>query len=122
MYSKLPDYGDFRRFDLSNEMELSATSQRIFAGFPETPWLTLKRHLFNMRIPGKLFKAIRAKSTNDKKDEFTQERLFQRVDKVHISRTPNELKEMSFEDYGDGGLSPYAGYLSALFHDYFYRY
>ena len=37
----------------------------------------------------------------DKKDEVAQERLFRRLDKIHISKTPNELLEIDFVDYGD---------------------
>ena len=56
-----------------------------------------------MHIPKKLFKSLRETHRQDKIDEFKQEGLFQRVSKIHISRTPNEIREMDFADGGDGG-------------------
>ena len=46
MYSRLPDYEDFRGFDLSGGNDLTAISNRIYEGFAKHPWLTLKHHLF----------------------------------------------------------------------------
>ena len=56
-----------------------------------------------MRIPKKLFNAAREIPLYDKEDEFKRERLFQRVYKIPISKTPNEIARMDFVDYGDGG-------------------
>ena len=42
MDSQLRGHGDFQRFNLSNEMELAATSSRILAGFSKPLWLTPK--------------------------------------------------------------------------------
>ena len=94
MYIQLPAYDDFQSFDLPNEMELSAISERISAGFAPPSRLTLKHHLFNMRVPKKLFKAIRENATNDKKDEFTQERSLRRAGEILISKTPNEIADL----------------------------
>ena len=38
IYSRLPDYDDFRGFDLYTEIELSAISERILKGHPKTSW------------------------------------------------------------------------------------
>ena len=81
-------------------MELSATSQRISAGFAKPSWLTLKRHLFNMHVPKELFKAIHGAATNDTENEFKHEGLSQRAAKIHISETLNGLVGMDFVDYG----------------------
>ena len=58
--------------------------------------LTLKRHIFNMRAPAKLFNAIRGNAMNDKNGEFKQERLLKRLAKIHISETFNDLVDMDF--------------------------
>lgn len=36
---------------------------------------------------------------SDKKGEFTQESMIQRVGKTHISKSFNDLSEMDFADY-----------------------
>ena len=73
MNSQLRDYGNFHGFDLSSEMELSATPKRMQAGFRKPSWLTLKPSLFNAHIRKKLRKAIRENATNEKMDgEFNR--------------------------------------------------
>ena len=74
MYNRLPVYAYCLRFDLSNEIELSAISSRLSEGFAKPSWITLKHHLFNTHIPKNLFNAIRKLFANDKEDEFNQER------------------------------------------------
>ena len=103
MYIQLPGRGDAQGFDLPNAMELVAISRSICVGFAKPSRLTLKRYLFNMRAPGNYVKAIRENATNDKGDGFKQERLFRWVGKIHISKTPIDLAEIGFADYGDGG-------------------
>ena len=70
MYIKLPDNDDFHCVYLSSVIELSAISKRIPVWFAKPYRLNLTNHLFNMRIPEKLFNAIRDLVTNDKKYEF----------------------------------------------------
>ena len=81
-------------------------------GFQNPPWITLKHHLFNAKIPNKLLKAIREIATGDKKDSFAKGRLFQTVCKILISKTPDELSGVDFSDYGDPATTPYARYFS----------
>lgn len=52
-----------------------------------------------MRIPKKLFRAIRKIPTVGEKDEFKQDRNLRPVSKIPISETPGELAEMDFVDY-----------------------
>ena len=104
-YSQLHDYDDFRGFDLPNDNDIPAISQRIYEWFANPSRITLKRHLHCMRIPKTLFKAVREIPLVDKKDEFTQAMLCRIVAKIHISKTPNGLAGMDFIDYGDGGDS-----------------
>ena len=66
MYIQLPAYYDFHGFDLYREALLAVIPKRIFAGFAKPSRLTLKRHLFNMAVRKKLFKAIRANAMIDK--------------------------------------------------------
>ena len=75
-----------------------------------------------MRIPKELFKAIREISLNDKKDKFNHGGLFQRVDKIPISKTSNELAAVNFVYYGDGEDFHHIQYMfCAIFSDYFCR-
>ena len=53
---------------------------------------------------GAVFKAIREIATSDKKDEFNHEMMSRRVDKISISKTPNELAEMDFDYVGHGAF------------------
>ena len=55
-----------------------------------------------MRTPKKLLRDVMEIPLNDKNDEFTQERLLQRVAKIPISKTSNGLSGMDIVDYGDG--------------------
>ena len=70
MYSQLHGYDYFHCLDLANEIELSANSQRIPAGFAKPSWLTRKHHLLNMHIRNQLFNAIRELATSDKQDKW----------------------------------------------------
>ena len=106
MYIQLPDYDDFQCSDLPNELEVAVISKRIFAGFPIHAWLKLKRHLFNMRAPAKLFKAISGDTSNDKKDGDNQEILFLPM-LENISRTSNGRAGIDLPDYGDGATFPH---------------
>ena len=99
MYRQLPGYGGSHGSVPSGEMALSAIARRIPSGFPNPSWIALKHHLFNARFPKKLLKAIRGNTLCDMKDEFDKERLFRRVDKIPISKTPDGLSEMGFVDY-----------------------
>ena len=101
MYIQLPDYDDFRRFDLPIEADLTAISKRVYGGLPGTSWLNLKNHLLITHTPKKLFKSLRETRTQDKKGGIRRERLFRRVDKIPTSRAFNDLAEMDFAD--DGG-------------------
>ena len=100
MYSQLPDYDDFRGYDLGIDEQLERAATLIFANFHKPSWQTLKHHLFTAKAPRKLFRKIKLLSENDKKDEFKQERMFGRVAKIPIANTSNELFEMDFVDYG----------------------
>ena len=66
MYIQLPGYSFFRCFDLPNEMELSATSQRIFTRPPTHSRLTPKHHLFNSNVPEQSRKSLIGNAMNDK--------------------------------------------------------
>ena len=72
---RLPNYDDFRGFDLSNEVDVSAIAKRVSAGFAKPSPPTLKHHLFNTHVPKKLFRSIRASDMGDKKDEFKKNRF-----------------------------------------------
>ena len=100
MYGRLPDFDDFQSFDLSKGMELPAISERIPAGLPKTSRITIKHHLFNMRIRKKLFKSTHGNVMKDNGVEFTIARLFRRLVTIHISPTFNDLSGMDFVDYG----------------------
>ena len=110
MYIQFPDYDDIRGFELPNEMDVSELSGRIFAEFTITSLITLNRHIYNMRVRKKLFKAIRENTLNDKKDESGQGGFFQRSANIPISGTFNDLAEMDFVDYGVGGTFLYMRY------------
>ena len=101
LYSQLPDYDDFRGYDLGIDEQLELAATLIFANFHKPSWQTLKHHLFTAKVPQKLFRKIKILAENDKKDEFKQERMFGRVAKIPIANTFNELVEMDFVDYGD---------------------
>ena len=58
MFGQLPGYGDFRGFALPGGGDLPTVSMSIYGVIPIISRRTLKRHLFNMDIPKKLFKAI----------------------------------------------------------------
>ena len=101
LYSQLPDYDDFRGYDLGIDEQLEKSDTLIYANFRKHPWQTSKRHLFTAKVPQKLFREIKISPENDKKDEFKQERMFGRVSKIPIANTSNELVEMDFVEYGD---------------------
>ena len=61
------------------ETDSAAISNRIYEGYAKPPRLTLKRHLFSMRMPGELLKPYGAISLSDKESEFENERLFRRA-------------------------------------------
>lgn len=82
-------------------MELSAISIRNFTGFPKPSRLTRKHHLLNAQIHRKLSKSIHGNATGDREDEFDQERLLRRVDRIHNTDAFKGLAEMDFLDYGD---------------------
>ena len=63
MYSQLRDYDECHGFGLSGETDLTAISYRIYERFSKPSWLTLKHHLFAMRIPNKLFRDLRETHT-----------------------------------------------------------
>ena len=49
----------------------------------------------------------------DREDEYKQERLFQRVARIHISIIPSELSEIDFvEGGGRGDFYPHTRYIS----------
>ena len=52
----------------------------------------------------KLFKRIRGIPWSIRKVNLRKKGLFRRVSKMHISKTFNDLAEMDFVDYGDGGV------------------
>ena len=101
LYSPLPDYDDFRGYDLRIDGQLEKAADLTYANFHKPSWQTLKHHLSTSKVPQKLFRGIKILAENDKKDEFKQERMFGRVAKIPISNTFNELVEMDFVDYGD---------------------
>ena len=73
-------------------------------------------------MPKKLFKAVSEIPIRDRKGEFKQSMLFQGVDKIHISKTSDELAELDFADDGDDAASlPITRYISQIPNDYFYR-
>ena len=53
--TRLPDYDDFRDFDLPSEMGSAVISERIFTMFAIHAWPTLKHHISHARIPKKSF-------------------------------------------------------------------
>ena len=106
MYSQLPDYADFRGFDLSIATDLAVISKRICEWFAKPSRLTLKHHLFSTHMPKKSPKSIRAISLNDSECEFKQEMLRRGVAKIPISKTSNEIAEMDFVDYGRDATRP----------------
>ena len=61
----------------------------------EPTWISIRHHIFKAHIPKKLFKAISG-----------IERLFQRVAKIHIYKTSNDLVQMDFVDPGDRAVKP----------------
>ena len=69
----------FGGFDISNENDSDAISNRIYEEFQRPSRLTLKHHLLILHMPKKLFISMRETPLNDKQDWFTRERLFQRV-------------------------------------------
>ena len=95
-YSQLLDYAEFRGFDPPNEMELSAISEGLSAGFPKPSWLTLRHHLFRMRVPKKVFPSTIGGAMNDKKDEFEQERLFRGWLKYIYRKLPTKWRQWIF--------------------------
>ena len=54
MYSRLPDYDDFQRYDLGMGVVLSQIAHKMYANFHKPSWQTSKHHLFTAEIPKKL--------------------------------------------------------------------
>ena len=58
LYSQLPDYDNFREYDLGIDEQLECASTLIFANFHKPPWRTLKHHLSTGKFPRKLFREL----------------------------------------------------------------
>ena len=58
LYSQLPDYDDFRGYDLGIDEQLESAASLIFANFRKPSWQTLKRHLFTAKAPRKLIREL----------------------------------------------------------------
>ena len=54
MYGRLPDYGEFRGYDLGVDSGLSQIDEEIYANFYKPSRGALRRHLFLVGNPGKL--------------------------------------------------------------------
>ena len=67
LYSQLPDYDDFRGYDLGIDEQLEQITTLIFANFHKPSWQTLKHHLFTAKLPQKLLRKIKMLAENDKK-------------------------------------------------------
>ena len=61
----------------------------------------MKHHLFTAKNPKNIFKELGAVEENDIKDDVEEGRMFDRVSKIPIASTFDELVEMCFADYGD---------------------
>ena len=121
MRIQLPGIVDFLGFNLPIEADLAAISNRVYRGFAKPPWSTLKHHLFNAHIPKKSFKSVCELCIQDRKDEFKQERLLQRVSEIHIPRTFTGLVEMDIVDgREDGGISTHPRYISNVLCDFLF--
>ena len=101
MYIRLPDYDVFRGFDFPNETYSAWISKRVCEVFAQPSLSTIKHRLFRSRIPKKLFKSLRELCIRDNTDEYKRGRLFQRVAKIHIARTPKVLAVIDFVDAGE---------------------
>ena len=55
LYSQLPDYDDFRGYNLGADEQLEEIARGIFVNFHKPSWKTLKHHLLMLKIPQKLF-------------------------------------------------------------------
>ena len=86
MRNRLPGYGDFRGFDFPIGKNLAAIPNRSYRGFAKPSWSTPKHHLFIAHIRKKSLISIMELTMRNKIGEFTQERLFQRVAAIPISR------------------------------------
>ena len=63
----------------------------MYANFHKPSLRTLKRHLFLVEIAKKLiFRQLKILAVSAKADEFKQERMFGRVEKIPIGSTLNE--------------------------------
>ena len=76
-------------------------SAGIPEGFAKASWLTPKHHLFNMNIPKKLINAIGEHVANDKRDEYKQGILRQRVLKYLLRKPPTGCCKWFFRVIGD---------------------
>ena len=65
LYSQLPDYDDFRGYDLGIDEQLELAATLIYANFHKPSWQTLKHHLFTAKVPQKLFRKIKFLAEND---------------------------------------------------------
>ena len=54
LYSQLPDYDDFRGYDLGIDEQLERAATLIFANFYKPSWQTSKHHLFTAKVPRKI--------------------------------------------------------------------
>ena len=105
LYSQLPDYDDFRGYDLGIDEQLERAATLILLTFINLPG-ELRSIIFpRQRCRGELLRNLRFWPKAIKKDEFKQERMFGRVAKIPIANTSNELVEMDFVDYG--GTQPF---------------
>ena len=116
LYIQLPDYGDFRGYDLGRGDTLNQVGRKIYGNSHKSSWQTLKHRLFSAITPSKLFRDAKAIAENDKKKgDFSQERMFTRVAKIPITNTFRGLVEMDFADCGD--LSTFL-HIRDIFHDF----
>ena len=67
LYSQLPEYDDFRGYDLGVDEQLGEIAHQIFVNFHKPSWQTLKHHLFVSKIPKKLLRKIKILAENGKK-------------------------------------------------------
>ena len=67
MYIQLPDYDDFRYYDLGVGGILSQIVHKIYANFHKPSWQTLKHHLFMENPQKKICKELNDVAENDKR-------------------------------------------------------
>ena len=67
LYGQLPDSDDSQCYDLRQEGILRQVAHGIYANSHKPSWRTLKRRLFSVGIPKKLFREIKEIGQNGKK-------------------------------------------------------